>query len=107
MRSGSRACSSASVAVEALLGMQPSNAGVDVGLLILVDPSRRNPFWQPVGVDPAAPTLLQEMGVVISAKQGQIIKIGKTTEKSNPGCGVGRTSSLDGCSRGRSICRLG
>jgi hypothetical protein len=37
-------CSSSSIAFESLLGMQPSDAGVDVGLLILVDPPRWDPF---------------------------------------------------------------
>jgi hypothetical protein len=50
--------------------MQPSDAGVDVGLLILVDPAGWDPFRQPVGVDAAAPAFLCEVGVVVSAEQG-------------------------------------
>jgi len=41
-------------------------------LLILVDPAGWDPFGEPVGVDAAAPALLQEMGVVESAQQSQI-----------------------------------
>ena len=62
------------------LGVEASDAGVELGSLILVDPSRWYPFRQTITVHPAGPAFLQEMGVVISAKQGQIIKIGKTTE---------------------------
>ena len=71
----------ASVApVELALGIEASDAGVDVGLLILVDPSGRDPFGEPVGVDAAGPAFLQEMGVVVSAEQGQIVKIGWAAE---------------------------
>ena len=52
--------------------MQSSDAGVDVGLLILVDPSGWDPFGEPVGVDAAGPAFLQEVGVVVSAEQSQI-----------------------------------
>ncbi len=45
------------------------------GLLMLVDPSGRDPFGEPVGVDAAGPAFLQEVGVVVSAEQGQIVKI--------------------------------
>ena len=68
------------MAFKSLLGMQPSDAGVDVGLLILVDPPRWDPFGQPVGVDAAAPAFLCEVGVVVSAEQGHVVKIGKAAE---------------------------
>ena len=42
--------------------------GVDVGSLILVDPARRHPFGEPVGVDATSPALLPKMGVVIAAE---------------------------------------
>jgi hypothetical protein len=54
------------------LGMQSSDAGVDLGSLVVVDPPGRYPFGQTVGVDAAGPALLQKVGVVISADQGQI-----------------------------------
>ena len=59
-------------AVELALGVEASDAGVDVGSLIVVDPPGRGPFGEPVGIAAAAPALLQEMGVVVSAEQGQI-----------------------------------
>ena len=58
---------SASVA-ELALGVDALDAGVDVGLLILVDPPWWDPFGEPVGVDAAGPAFLQEMGVVVSAQ---------------------------------------
>jgi hypothetical protein len=48
------------------------DAGVDVGLLILVDPAGWDPFGEPVSVDAAGPVFLQEVGVVVSAEQGEI-----------------------------------
>ena len=63
---------SASV-VELALGIEASDAGVDVGLLILVDPSGRDPFGEPVGIDAAGPAFLQEVGVVVFAEQGEIV----------------------------------
>ena len=60
--------------------MQPSDAGVDVGLLILVDPPRWDPFRQPLSIDAAAPAFLCEVGVVVSAEQGHVVKIGKAAE---------------------------
>ena len=64
---------SASVAlVQLALGVEASNASVDVRLLTLVDPAGRDPFGEPVCVEPAGPPFLQEMGVVVSAEQGQI-----------------------------------
>jgi hypothetical protein len=54
------------------LVMYSLDAGVDVGLLMLVDPSGWDPFGEPVGVEPAAPAFLQEVGVVVSADQGEI-----------------------------------
>jgi hypothetical protein len=55
------------------LGVYALDAGVDVGLLMLVDPSGWDPFGEPVGVDAAGPPFLQEVGVVVSAEQGQIL----------------------------------
>jgi hypothetical protein len=60
--------------------MQSSDSGVDVGLLILVDPPLWDPFRQPLSIDAAAPAFLCEVGVVVSAEQGQIVKIGKAAE---------------------------
>jgi hypothetical protein len=70
---------SASV-VELALGVDALDAGVDVGLLILVDPSGWDPFGESVGVDAASPAFLQEMGVVVSAQQSQIFKISWAAE---------------------------
>ena len=70
---------SASV-VELALGVDALDASVDVGLLILVDPSWWDPFGEPVGVDAAGPAFLQEMGVVVSAEQSQIVKFGWAAE---------------------------
>ena len=61
--------------VELTLGVDALDAGVDVGSLILVDPSGWDPFRKPVSIDAAGPAFLQEVGVVISAEQGQIFKI--------------------------------
>jgi hypothetical protein len=58
------------------LGIEASDAGIDVGLLILIDPSGWYPFGEPVSVHPARPAFLQEVGVVVSAEQSQIVKIG-------------------------------
>jgi hypothetical protein len=55
------------------LGVEASDAGVDLGSLLLVDPPGRYPFGQTVGVHPTGPTLLQEVGVVVSAEQAQIV----------------------------------
>ena len=55
------------------LGVEALDAGVDVGLLILVDPAGWDPFGEPVGVDAAGPAFLQEVGVVVSAEQGHIV----------------------------------
>jgi len=84
-----------------------SDAGVDVGLLILVDPAGWNPFRQPLSIDAAAPAFLQEVGVVVSAEQGHVVKIGEPAEDPiqdvvsvAPGCWVGaagkRTSGVSG-----------
>ena len=54
------------------LGVEASDAGVDLGSLVLVDPPGRYPFRQTISVHPAGPALLQEVGVVVSAEQGQI-----------------------------------
>ena len=59
-------------AVELALGVEASDAGVDVGSLIVVDPPGRDPFGEPVSIAAAAPAFLQEVGVVVSAEQGQI-----------------------------------
>jgi hypothetical protein len=50
------------------LGVEASDAGVDLGSLVLVDPPGRYPFGQTVGVDAAGPAFLQEVGVVVSAE---------------------------------------
>jgi hypothetical protein len=55
------------------LGVEASDACVDLGSLLLVDPPWRYPFRQTVGVDAASPAFLQEVGVVVSAEQGQIV----------------------------------
>ena len=65
--------SSLAVVVELALGMYSLDAGVDVGLLMLVDPAGWDPFGEPVGVEPAGPPFLQEVGVVVSAEQGEIV----------------------------------
>jgi hypothetical protein len=57
--------SSLAVVVELALGMY----SLDVGLLMLVDPAGWDPFGEPVGVEPAGPPFLQEVGVVVSAEQ--------------------------------------
>ena len=57
---------------ELALGVQASDSAVELGSLFGVDPPRRYPFRQTVGVDAAGPAFLQEMGVVISAEQGQL-----------------------------------
>ena len=46
------------VVVELALGVYSLDAGVDVGLLIVVDPSGWDPFGEPVGVEPAGPAFL-------------------------------------------------
>ena len=58
------------------LGMYSLDAGVGVGLLMLVDPAGWDPFRKPVDIELAAPAFLQEVGVVVSAEQGQVVKIG-------------------------------
>jgi hypothetical protein len=73
-------CSSSVAPVQLALGFEAPDAGVDVGLLILVDPSGWYPFGEPVGVDATGPAFLQEMGVVVSAEQSQIVKIGWAAE---------------------------
>ena len=72
--------SSLVVAVELALGVYSFDAGVGVGLLMLVDPSGWDPFGEPVGVDAAGPAFRQKMGVVVSAEQGQIVKISRPAE---------------------------
>ena len=65
---------SASVApVQLALGVEALDAGVGVGLLMLVDPAGWDPFGEPVGVELAGPAFLQEVRVVVSAEQGQIV----------------------------------
>jgi hypothetical protein len=56
------------------------DAIVGVGLLILVDPAGWDPFGEPVDSDAAGPAFLQEMRVVVSAQQRQILKIGWAAE---------------------------
>ena len=65
--------SSLVVVVELALGVDSLDAGVGVGLLMLVDPAGWDPFGEPVGVDVAGPPFLQEVGVVVSAEQGEIV----------------------------------
>ena len=62
------------------MGVDALDASVDVGLLILVDPSGWYPFGEPVGVDATGPAFLQEVGVVVSAEQSQIFKISGAAE---------------------------
>jgi hypothetical protein len=62
--------------VKSSLAVDPPDPGVDMGLLILVDPAGWDPFGEPGGVDAAGPAFLQKMGVVVSAEQGQIVNIG-------------------------------
>jgi hypothetical protein len=59
--------------VQLALGVYSSDAGVDVGLLILVDPAWWYPFWESVGVESAGPAFLQEVRVVIPAEQGHVV----------------------------------
>jgi len=66
-------CSSSFAIVKSSLGMYSLDAGVGVGLLMLVDPSGWDPFRKPVDIHVAGPAFLQEMGVVVSAEQGQIL----------------------------------
>jgi hypothetical protein len=65
---------------ELLLGVHASNPCVELGPLVPVDPPRRYPFRQTVGVHPAGPAFLQEMGVVIPAEQRQIVEISGSAE---------------------------
>ena len=60
-------------AVELALGVDSLDAGIDVGLLILVDPAGWDPFGEPVDIDAAGPAFLLEVGVVVSAEQGEIV----------------------------------
>jgi hypothetical protein len=55
------------------LGVDAFDAIVGVGLLILVDPAGWDPFGEPVSIDAAGPPFLQEMRVVVSAEQSQIL----------------------------------
>ena len=55
------------------LGMYSLDAGVGVGLLMLVDPAGWDPFGEPVDIELAAPAFLQKMRVVVSAEQGEIV----------------------------------
>ena len=65
--------SSLVVAVQLALGVYSLDAGVGVGLLMLVDPAGWDPFRKPVDIHVAGPAFLQEMGVVVSAEQGEIV----------------------------------
>ena len=62
------------------LGVEALDAGVDVRSLILVDPAGWDPFGQSVGIDPAGPAFLQEMGVVITAEQGEVVQIARPAQ---------------------------
>jgi hypothetical protein len=55
------------------LGIDALDAGIDLGSLILVDPAGWDPFREPVDIDATAPPFLQEMRVVVSAEQGEIV----------------------------------
>src|SRR5688572_27945887 len=63
------------LSVELALSSETSDPSIELGLLLRVDPARRYPFRQPVAADATAPAILQEMGVVITAEQGQVVKI--------------------------------
>ena len=65
--------SSLVVAVESSLVVYSFDAGVGVGLLMLVDPAGWDPFRKAVDIHVAGPPFLQEVGVVVSAEQGQIL----------------------------------
>jgi hypothetical protein len=65
---------------ELALVVETPDAGVDVGLLVVVDPAGWDPFGEPVAVDAAAPAFVQEMRVVVSAQQSQVFKVGRTAE---------------------------
>jgi hypothetical protein len=56
-----------SQAAELVLGVEASDASVDLGSLLLVDPLRRYPFRQSIWVHLTCPAFLQEVGVVIPA----------------------------------------
>ena len=58
------------------LRMQPSDAGVHVGSLVVVDPPGWDPFRQTIVVDAAGPAFLEEVGVVVSAEQGEVVEVG-------------------------------
>ena len=55
------------------------DSGVDHGVLVAVDPCGRGPFGEAVGVDAAGPAAGQEVVVVISADQSQIVQIRQPT----------------------------
>jgi hypothetical protein len=55
------------------LGVQPPDACVDLGALVFVDPPGWDPLRQIISVQPAGPAFLQEMGVVVSAEQRQVL----------------------------------
>src|SRR6187200_2194948 len=71
-----RCRSSLSVAVlELALGVEALDAGVGVGLLFGVDPGGRQPFGQVVEIHPAGPAFLEEVGVVVTAEQGEVLQV--------------------------------
>ena len=63
---------SSTSAVELALGVEALDAGVGVGPLLGVDPFWRCPFGLPVRVDAAGPAFLEEVGVVVTAEQGEV-----------------------------------
>jgi hypothetical protein len=68
-----------------MLGVEASDAGVDLPSLLLVDPPGWYPFRQTVGVRLGGPALLQEVGVVISAEQQrQIVQVSEPTKNPQP-----------------------
>ena len=48
--------------------------------MMLVDPAGWDPFGEPVDIHVAGPPFLQEMGVVVSAEQRQILKISEAAQ---------------------------
>jgi hypothetical protein len=96
MQSCSGGCSSSSIAVKLVLGVDAPDAGVDVGSLIWSIQRGGIHSGSPSSLMRQLPAFLQKMGVVVSAEQGQVVKIGRTAEDPiqdvvsvAPGCWVG------------------
>ena len=91
--------------VELALGVEALDSGVDVGLLLLVDPPWWDPFGEAVGIHLAGPPFLQEVGVVVSAEEGSILRsVGPPRIQSFMWCRS--TIGVDVCSRGSCSRRL-